>query len=202
MVMSKWWSPLFKTKKAITEKIRSIANNQRIDMPLGDVDKDFMMWVFSHHDDYEEKIGCGVRDVVVRPDSYGNKCFHFIRVDGSCEDISWTRCLKTGDLKRQDFLSALREEVKYQIFDFRKNVESVCAICGGQISGDMHIDHKVPFSELVIRFFGADIHETTHHGEYNLLSDRKIAARWMEFHKEYAFLQPTHAKCNLKKGTK
>lgn len=199
--MSKWWNPRFKTKKELEASIRNIANNQKIDLPLGDIDRDFMMWVFSHHDNYHEKVGCGVKDIVVRPDSYGNKCFHFIRIDGSSEDISWTRCLNTGDLKRQDFLSALREEVKYQIFDFRKSAESVCAICGEQISGNMHIDHKIPFSELVIRFFGTTIHETTHHGEFNFLADRKLAERWRDFHEEYAFLQPTHAKCNLMKGT-
>ena len=197
---NEWWKPHFKTKKALKEKIRSIANDNPLDAPLGDVDRQNIMWVFSHFDYPEEKAGSGVKDIIVRKDSYGNRCFYLARKDGTEVDISWTRGLEPKSLKRQDFLSALRQEVRDQIFDFKKSQETKCAICGDEINGNLHVDHLIPFRDLVKDFFGGETHETIHEGDKNYIKDRSVAQRWSEYHEMFAVLQVTHAQCNLRKG--
>lgn len=197
-----WWKPRFSTKKALEDKIRSIAKGTPIGASLGDVDRGFMTWVLSHHDQFEEKCGLGLVAIVVCRDDFNNRFFSIERSDGTLEDISWTHALKPKTNERKHFLSALREEVKGQIFAFKKSAQPICGICGRRIDGeDAHVDHVTPFRDLVSFLFGDDIHETIDMGPTaSTLRDRDIARRWSEFHARNAQLQMAHAACNLKKG--
>lgn len=198
----KWWKDEFGRKVILQEKIRFIAKFNPLNARLGEVDTDFMLNVFRHHPQFEDKCGNGFRGIIVKKDTYGNRCFHIERKDGSTVDISWHYALSPITSKKKWFLAALREEVKEQIFSFKKNCGTVCGVCGGEIEDKMHVDHITTFRELVSEFFGDDVHDTVDHGDYSLLKDRVLAARWIEYHDMFAILQPTHAKCNLKKGTK
>jgi hypothetical protein len=200
MSSSKWWTPHFKTKKLLEQKIRSIAAAAPIGAHLGDIDTQFMLWVFSHHDEFEEKCGVGFKDFLVGRDQHGNRYFLIERSDGSKIDISWTHALTPNSSKRKWFIAALRQEVSEQIIDFRKSSGRTCGICGGQISGISHVDHVKPFRGLVSDFFGNDVHETIDMGEYSLLADRVLAQKWRDYHHANATLQITHKNCNLKKG--
>lgn len=201
MSNSKWWTPHFKTKKLLEQKIRSIAAAAPIGAPLGDVDTQFMRWVFSHHDEFEDKCGVGFKGLIVKLDEFGNRFFSILRMDGSLIDISWRHALNPKNNERTIFVRALREEVKDQIFSFKKSSTPVCGICGNVIDGDIHVDHVVPFRCLVSDFFGADVHDVLDMGPApSLLKDRWIAQEWIKYHKEKAILQMSHARCNLKKG--
>lgn len=196
----RWWKEQFGTKKNIQGKIREIAKSNPIDARLGDIDTDFMLNVFRHHPQFEDKCGDGFRGIIIRRDTYGNRCFNIERKNGTTVDISWHHALSPVTSQKKWFVAALREEVKGQVFSFKNTCACICGICGGEICGNMHIDHIIPFRELVAEFFGDELHETVDYGEYSLLKDRNIASRWVEYHKMFALLQPTHAKCNLKKG--
>lgn len=195
-----WWKEEFGKKSIIQDKIRTIAKSNPLNTKLGEIDTEFMLNVFKHHPQFEDKCGNGFRGVIVKKDTYGNRCFHIERKDGSTVDISWHHALSPKTNKRKWFLAALREEIKGQVFALKKNCGTVCGICGGEIEGDMHVDHLTPFREMVREFFDDDVHDTVDHGDYSLLKDRVLASRWKEYHAIFAILQPTHAKCNLKKG--
>jgi 5-methylcytosine-specific restriction endonuclease McrA len=198
-----WWKPRFATKKALEERIRSIAKETPIGASLGDVDKGVMTWVFSHHDQFEQKCGSGFVGIVVCRDDFNNRFFSIERSDGTLEDISWTHALKPRQKtdERKYFLAALREEVKGQIFAFKKSAQPICGICGRRIDGESHVDHVTPFRDLVSFLFGDDIHETVDMGPTaSVLRDRGIARQWVQFHARNAELQMAHAECNLKKG--
>lgn len=197
-----WWKPRFATKKALEDKIRSIAKETPIGASLGDVDKGFMTWVLSHHDQFEEKCGFGLVAIVVCRDDFNNRFFSIERSDGTLEDISWHHALKPRRNERKHFLSALREEVKEQIIAFKKSAEPICGICGMRIYGeDAHVDHVTQFRDLVSSSFGDEIHEIIDMGPTRpILKDRDIARQWSEFHAQNAQLQMAHAACNLKKG--
>lgn len=201
MSNSKWWTPHFKTKKLLEQKIRSIAASAPIGIPLGEVDTQFMRWVFSHHDEFEEKCGVGFDGIVVGLDDFNNRFFSILRVDGSLIDISWRYAINPKSNDRTIFMRALREEVKDQIFLFKRSSTPVCGICGEVIDGDIHVDHVVPFRELVSDFFGLIVHDVIDMGPVpSLLRDRNVAQKWAEYHREKATLQMSHARCNLKKG--
>lgn len=196
-----WWKPHFKTKKALEEKIRAIAKNNLIGSELGEEDTLFMKWVLSHHDQFDDKCGCGLKSILVQRDEFNNRFFAIKRIDESIIDISWRHALTPKSNDRIFFLMALREEVKGQIFAFKKSSDSVCGICGEMISGDAHVDHVVPFRDIVSSFFGDEIHETIDMGPVpSILKDRTLAKRWKEYHEMFAVLQMSHARCNLKKG--
>ena len=200
MSNSKWWLPHFRNKELLKQKIRRITSEVPVGACLGETDRQFMLWVFSHHDEFEEKCGVGFKDFIISLDQYGNKYFLIERSDGSRIDISWTHALTPNSSKRKWFLAALRHEVSDQIFDFRKNSDKTCGICRRQISGISHVDHVKPFRDLVYNFFGDQICDTTDMSEYSILSDRDLAQRWKKYHLDNAELQIAHQNCNLKKG--
>lgn len=51
--------------------------------------------LFVYHPNYEKKIGKGIQAIKIRLDDYGNRYLHVHRVDGSDEDISWTKYLRS-----------------------------------------------------------------------------------------------------------
>ena len=199
--MDKWWRPQFKTKKALQDAIREIANKAYIGESLSHDDEEFMLYVFSRHDGFSEKCGCGFSHIFVDLDEFGGRHFRIARVDGTDVGISWHHALSPRSSERTHFMSALREEVKEQIFSFKASSGNVCGICGGEISsGDKHIDHLIPFRSLVDQFFGQNIHPTQKLDTTSILSNRQVAKDWSSFHQENAILQPAHAKCNMRKG--
>lgn len=199
--MDKWWKPEFKTKKALQSAIREIANNAYIGESLSHDDEEFMLYVLSYHDGFVEKCGCGFSYIFVDLDEFGGRHFRIARMDETDVGISWHHAVSPNNSARSHFLSALREEVKDQIFSFKASSTNVCGICGGEISsGDKHIDHVVPFRNLVERFFGQDIHETKKLDTTCILLNRQLAQDWSRFHQENAILQPSHAACNMRKG--
>jgi len=199
--MEKWWKPEFKTKKELQEAIRKIANEAYLGEALPQDQEEFMLYVLSHHVGFEEKCGAGYSHIFVDLDEFKSRHFRIARVDGSDIDISWHQALTPRPSKRNDFLSALREEVKDQIFLFKMKSDDVCAICRQGIeSGEKHIDHLVPFRDLVKDFFQDATHKVKDLGTTYVLEDRDMAERWKAYHQENAILQSSHAKCNLKKG--
>lgn len=86
----------FSKKLDVEERVRSMVSRYS---PMADVvnaGKAFCLELFKHHPHYLQKFGVGVSRVQVRLDEYGNKCFHLYRLDGSDDEISWTKCLRAA----------------------------------------------------------------------------------------------------------
>ncbi len=57
------------------------------------LDAEHLLSLFKRHPDYDNKVGCGIRNFAVMPGDYGSQCFCIIRMDGSREEFSYLRCV-------------------------------------------------------------------------------------------------------------
>ena len=83
----------FSSKSDARNAVRELIGRFGFSEKLNSSDKDFCLQLFKRHSEYEEKIQCGIKDIEVRKDVYGNKYFHLLRTDGSDDDISWVHCI-------------------------------------------------------------------------------------------------------------
>ncbi len=86
----------FSKKGDVEDKVRSMVARYSPMTNVVGADKIFCLELFKYHPHYLQKFGVGISRIQVRLDEYGKKCFHLYRLDGSDEDISWTKCLKAA----------------------------------------------------------------------------------------------------------
>jgi len=84
---------LFKTKKLWSEAIQAILQES----PFGRLEGEplrILLETLKFHPDYEDKVGQGIRDIVVAQGPiYGGRCFWITRQDGSISDFSYSKCI-------------------------------------------------------------------------------------------------------------
>jgi len=168
---------------------------------LEDQDFHFMLGVFEHHSEWDEKQGEGVIDISVRRSTgYRSKScgFWLYRTDDSEIDISWTHCLRAKGYsesdKVRDVTAAAREEIRYQIDNF-KDVNN--------IRGGMEIDHTPPFSFIFHSWMsreGQPDIELEDQGQYTFFKNRDVAKSWQDYHEEKATLKALSPGDNREKG--
>ncbi|MFC1514465.1 DCL family protein [Candidatus Omnitrophota bacterium] len=85
----------FATKAATTEFIRSILYKYDLNQKLVGEDFDFVFELLKRRADHKEKIGVGVKELIVRRhEKWGNtRCFYVVRTDGSSEAFGYRDCL-------------------------------------------------------------------------------------------------------------
>ena len=85
----------FSTKLAAKQAVQKILNgNNLFDTLAGDEDV-FIRDLIALHPATEDKIGCGIDRIKIRPDpSYGTtRCFYIIRTDNSLTDVGYNKCI-------------------------------------------------------------------------------------------------------------
>lgn len=176
-----------------------------------DVAVDFLHALISRHPEAETKIGCGVSSFYVDHDGFKGKCFHLLRTDGTRTDFSFRSCIKPPTA-REEALSALRSEVCAQTQKVKADAFAAgvvhCAVTGGVLTWESaHVDHVVPFEQLVVAFLKSEqlvveslkVRPTEDGATSTWLVDRGVAARWSEYHREHAVLRITSAEWNLRR---
>lgn len=85
----------FATKAAIIEFIKLILYKYNLNDRLVGEDFKFVSELFKRRADYNEKLGTGVKDFIVRRhEKWGNtRCFYVLRLDGSSEAFGYRACL-------------------------------------------------------------------------------------------------------------
>lgn len=83
----------YPSKSAARDAVRELMAKYNFTEKLNNEHKQYCLELFKHHSECAAKIGCGVKDIEVRRDEYGNKHFHLLRVDGSDDNISWVHCI-------------------------------------------------------------------------------------------------------------
>ncbi len=85
----------FATKKATAEFIKSILYKYNLNDKLVGEDFDFVSELLKRRPDYQEKVGVGVKEFIVRRhEKWGNtRCFYVVRTDGSSEAFGYRDCL-------------------------------------------------------------------------------------------------------------
>lgn len=191
------------TKKAITERIRAIANNAELSVPLAGDAEQFVMDILRKHPDWTVKQGAGVSAVVVKENrAYGyrpTRGFWLKRIDGTEVDISWVEALSPTPHDRKVKL-ALRHLIADQSHEYRANLTSMsnlvrCESCQNETHVDnADVDHRPPceFETLVQSFLvdmciGFDDIKIAPHEDKDLkdkLQDEKLAEDWREWHRK------------------
>ena len=88
-------SHTFATKGAAKEFIKAILHRHPLKAPITGEDHEFLIDLLKKHERAAEKIGAGVKHFTVENAKGGTQCFYIMRVDGSREDFSTGKCLKS-----------------------------------------------------------------------------------------------------------
>lgn len=197
----------FPSKGAAKAEFRRILNDAQLGFPLAGDDQTQVVELLrsGRHPEAAEKIGPGVAAIVVRPASYGQRCFWVERSDGTSVDFSYLTALNGPASPKVNVVAALREEIDDQIRAFRAECRDVglCGICLRAVNEPGHIDHHDPtFDALATRFAEAaggweKIEIECVGAVGRQLRDRELAQVWQAFHQHAARLRLTHATCNL-----
>lgn len=75
------------------ERIRDVRGRYADGVPLTGEDARFLYALLTHHPRSTQKIGCGVRAIVLHEYIGRTRCFFVIRTDGTAEDFSAGRCV-------------------------------------------------------------------------------------------------------------
>jgi len=200
---------VFGTKSQAREFIRRILYAYRPTESLGADDQNIIVELLQLHPQAEQKIGCGVDSVQIENNQHGTVGFWVTRVDGSRTDFSYLSCLRPRT-HHDDALAAFREAIQAQVTAFRSvvfaNGPVQCPITGIEIrSVEAHIDHAVPFMDLITAFLiaqeiGLDdvLVSDTHDGSTRtVIMDAQLRDDWKLFHTEKAVLRAVHRTANL-----
>ncbi|KVC94919.1 MULTISPECIES: DCL family protein [Burkholderia] len=201
----------YESKEALKARFKTFLETAPEGAITNPIAIDKLQYLLMLHPRAAEKIGLGVARFLVERNHHGSgRGFKIVRVDGTEERFSYKACLEGKvPTHRSRVIEALRFAVRPQLLAYRKSLvlPIICAITNDQVADheDIHIDHKVPFWMLVNRFCwlqAIDLGEleTVGTGEHLKLADDEVARRFEEFHREYAQLQATRKRANLKKG--
>jgi hypothetical protein len=166
--------------------------------------------IFVCHPDADYKLTDMV-DIAIRANPLNRKTrsIYIVRGDGTELIISWRVCI-TPCTQKDYLVKALRRSISSQILRFKAkymNEHTQCGICGIETGKEVHIDHVIPFVELV-----KDFHEYWNHpvpttfadspdgvGPVFQEEDMTYRVAWEEYHGKHASLRITCPGCNLRR---
>jgi hypothetical protein len=200
----------FITQKELKEYIKSILYKYPLGELLDGYDFEFMMDVLSRHQNYDEKIGCGVDAIrVVRESQWGTRHFEILRIDGSSIDFGYDKCLRP-ETQLTKFKRACRNAVEEQVREFKnrffeKNREVKCPITGTYLTyNNAHVDHEYPktFDQIVYDFIkekNIDVNSVVIKGELvKQLKDKRLEEEFAQYHRANANLRVISKSANLR----
>lgn len=121
--------------------------------------------LLERHDEYAQKVGCGVEHFEVQTTEHGTNCFRIVRTDGSGTDFSYRHCVtQRPPSRKQEVSQAFRRVVQMDLYTARdkfftqhKDSEGkvTCAVTGERIGRDeAHMDHRPPMTfEVIVTTF-------------------------------------------------
>jgi hypothetical protein len=200
----------FATKQSATAEIRRILHAYPHGTVLSGADGDLIIALVGLHPRADEKIGAGIEFIDVRRMDRGAPGFWINRIDGTCEDFSYKRCLD-GDLShRASVLRAMRSSVEDQVLAYRRAAFAtdpvpVCPLTGMVLANDQttHVDHdEIDFADLaevyantVGGYDSISLVPNTIHPGPRLMSPH--AELFPEYHRCIARLRLLHRSANL-----
>lgn len=197
----------FKNK---AEAKQFVSNYLRTTQVIEEQDKAWIYDLISRHPRFDEKVG-EIQCVCIKR-VMGNNCFFVNTKHGCMEDISYIKCLAGKENKTTMTKSAFRYAIHDQIRQFKNELFShsdhvICPISGLRLYNDAqtHIDHHfetLTFDDIILNFcreHNIDINsvETSSHGTYRTLTDKKIEDMFKQYHLQHANLRALHASANL-----
>lgn len=186
------------TKKDKQRRCQEILRREGV---VGPVDHQWLMSeVFPNHEDWPEKQGAGVRNILVRRHGMFNSVgFILQRADSSEIDISYRTALFGSGTLYGKAVGAARNEIRPQIGAWREANPAPAA--------NMQVDHIESFDALFKEWLGLvglkaeEISVTTQLvGFQDLFFERSLAVSWQRFHNRRARYQWLTAEENARKS--
>ncbi len=155
----------FKSKKEAKEFFQRILHSYEAGERVKEDDGKHLHALLKRHNEYTQKVGCGISHFEVMKTRHGSNCFKIIRNDGSGTDFSFYHCIKQRPATQKQAVSkAFREAVRYDLYRARekyisenKNEDGTieCAISKERIQPeDAHMDHRPPMTfEVIVETF-------------------------------------------------
>lgn len=192
----------YPTKTACSKECEARIAKYTTGATLSADDEKFFRQLLTIHPDYEERLGSGIKSFKYDySKSFGNKCLHIVRYDGSEESVSWKACLGKPKLEHQ-VESAFRREVKGDIYRLRERAILAGALCPISkreiVYGESYVIYGfkgqgLTFKQSVAWFLEQD--KLTYEAvelEFPIsnndlrgkLVDESLAKRWREWHKK------------------
>lgn len=216
------------TKKELTQRCRKILENE-VGVEITGGDFSFLMTeIFPYHNRWNEKKGVGVDKICVAiapKDDYKKqtRCFKIIRSDGTCTDISFTKCIarcgREDEYDKQLLMElihkACRTAIQPILAAFKKQIKYpfVCPLASDIIvtcQSECHIDHyDLDFKDVVKQWLELRVaifdkikdaivaHEDNSSDVY--FNNERIIEDFQKFHNEHTHLRAVSQTSNLKR---
>ncbi|EFO40750.1 TPA: DUF3223 domain-containing protein [Vibrio alginolyticus] len=203
----------FGTLKACEEDARNRINSYAPVSLMTSDDKAFFEALFTLHSEYDEKVGCGIKDIEVGLDFHHKKCLFIIRNDNSRVVISWTHCVKPYT-KKMVVSYAFRRAVKHTVMAFKNEAISNGAICpklGIHLTFDnSHVSYvSLSFDDMLTNFLSEnnltyesvelidpEYSDTDQRGK---LANRVVLESWQRYHQSRSSFELLSVEANLSK---
>jgi hypothetical protein len=193
----------FKNKEDVAMIIKSIGVCQSIKDHSIEIYNLFTD-LFKRHPRYPEKT-LGMIDIFITINPIDKGLSLWIKKkDGTTDNISYSQCFKNR--KRDDFKTAMRVAIEYQIKQFRKNHILKCEFCNINSPYERYeVDHENHFEEILDHFLKTTTLTKPSKfqdgdGEDNrkmfTLEDKEYENEWKLFHESKARLRILCRDCN------
>jgi Protein of unknown function (DUF3223) len=210
---------IFETKDKIVQRCQEILYSTPNGNLVDENSFEFLINIFLHHDEWEEKSKGDVYGITTQMTSQGTTCFLLLKSDGSDIDISFRYAIKKIPSRKSaiqlpqnliDFRDAARTSILHQKYEFRdqtiKHVH-ICEVTKIPLSlSNCVVDHKPPktFDRLLFDFCKEKslnplkIEIGSLRGTIAIIQDETINVEWQEYHRANAELRLLSKLGNLK----
>lgn len=207
----------FKYKKDVTAHFKKILNSYNFQETLNKDDFNDVLNLLKIHPKATEKIGPGIKKIIVVEARYKTKCFNAIRIDLSSEIFSYIKCINGSLPPLSKFSKTCRDVVsedlrlvKLSFFKGKSKKGRVKCQETGKLSlwEELNVDHRQPntFSIIVDRFIELNRIDLTS-VEYiesidNVYSfkDEGLTEKFRKYHKDKANLRLVRKDKNLSRS--
>ncbi len=208
----------FATQNLAVRFFKAMLSRYRPGDTVNEEDALHLAALLERHDEYKEKVGCGVDHFSVIMTEHGTPCFRIARRDGTGTDFSYRHCItQRPPTRKQEVSQAFRRVVRFDLYRARDefiaankdaNGMVTCAETGERIAPDQaHMDHRAPltFEVLVTTFLegrGLDLHDVAiTSGQDEQVSpeitDAELSDAFRLYHANLALLDLVKDKVNL-----
>lgn len=155
----------FAKQEDATQYFKAMLNRYTPGDSVNEIDSVDLTALLERHDEYEKKVGSGVKGFSVVMTEHGTQCFYIERTDGSGTEFSYRHCVtRRPPTRKQEVSSAFRWAVRLDLFKKRDeyfaenediNGHVSCAETGETISKQVaHMDHRAPMTfEVIVTTF-------------------------------------------------
>lgn len=200
----------FSNQNEIKNFTRNLLNGEQLEFVKGSDEYNFLFDLFSCHHRAIEKLK-DIDKAIIEMNSYGNKTFTIVDLNGDKKDISYLKCVHGKPTPYNYFSRAARNAVvsfviAYKNKYFGDKYFSTCESTGQEISvDDCHVDHAPPnvFSKILLDFiekYKIDLNnvEFDRTGESCFFIDKDLAESFYHYHENNAELRVVSKDWNMK----